>query len=1041
MQADIFQSEYQKLNSEQKDAVDTIYWPVMVVAWPGTGKTQIIASRTAQILQKTDIHPENILITTFTEAWVIAIKKRLATFLWPTGYRVKVATFHSFASEMIQDFPEKFIDQRALRVIDDIESFEILGKIVDDGVKNWTIENLFTPSDKNFYLKAIKDTISKLKQEAISPEKFSLLIESQEQVYTQNLLDLENNKRIRDLEKRRAKDSDTYQKHISKLKELQGIYTSYQKEIFEKWMYDFSDMILYVTKKLSEDDELQSHYREKYQFLMIDEFQDTNNAQNAIIDIIAGEETENPNIMVVGDDDQSIYRFQWANIENILNFVEKYPTTHIVVLKENYRSAESILKLSQNVIENNTQRIAKKIPWVEKTLIAKGKYALEEQNHFYQFENDLKEKFFVLKEIQRLQTKQKDATFAIIVKKNSQVLEWSDFFQMQGVWVFSKNNSNILQNHFVWFLLDFFKIIDDIYSDDTALLDIMRSDFSDIENIDVIAITRALYQKNFSRQRFPLWVWDILRDIEQETLLLPTVKNLEKILMWREKMIDLQKILSTSWVRIFVSKVLEELGWYDYIEKNGNFDDLQDTFTLINKIKWYIENNPEITLKQVLNKFHLYKTFGVPILRESLHLNHSSIEILTAHTSKWLEYDYVFIPELYEGNWNQKSRSSLIKLPVWVSGNGLQYADLSEKEQKELQKEIQTEEERRLFFVALTRAKQGLYLSFAGSKENKLQIASPLFLETLVNLTPYDMILTQEEEKQIITSQVIHPLISFEKDEIEYIENFLQNYKLSPTDLNRFIEDPLKFLREVVYRYPFLSNEYLMFGSAYHRALEKASIAKKSGNILPLETIQWYFLEELKRYHLTPDEFERIQKKWLDWLSGYYEIFLSNPREIFALEYNFSSKEVYFEWIHLTGKIDKIEIIWEGDMMQNFAWQWSLFSQNIAIVDYKTGSAKSQWVIKWMDKFWNPKHEVWAWNYFRQLLFYKLMVEHCAELQNTLRVSELALDFVEGKDGKYSYTSVDFSEDEYENFKNELRDAWRKISDIEFWREVLQKWK
>ena len=141
---------------------------------------------------------------------------------------------------------------------------------------------------------------------------------------------------------------------------------------------------------------------------------------------------------------------------------------------------------------------------MEKVLQAKGRYATTNHNYLYQFENDLKEKFFVLKEIQKLSLIDENATFAIIVKKNSQILEWSDFFKMQDIVVFSKNNSNILNNHFVSFLLNFFKIIDDIYSDDTALLDIMRSDFSDIENIDVIAITRALYQKNFSRQRFPL---------------------------------------------------------------------------------------------------------------------------------------------------------------------------------------------------------------------------------------------------------------------------------------------------------------------------------------------------------------------------------------------------------------------------------------------------------------------------------------------------------------------------------------------------------
>jgi len=205
---------YNKLNENQKKAVDTIYWPVMVVAGPWTGKTQIIALRTANIILQTGVNPANILITTFTEAWVVAIKKRLVKFLWQDWYKVKVSTFHSFASEVIKDFPEKFLSERAKQTIDDITVFEILSDILDKNIWNWQIKELFSIQDRFAYLRDIKDRIWKLKTEWISTERFGIIILEEEKKYFLKLQELENNKRIRDLEKRRQKDKETYDKLI-----------------------------------------------------------------------------------------------------------------------------------------------------------------------------------------------------------------------------------------------------------------------------------------------------------------------------------------------------------------------------------------------------------------------------------------------------------------------------------------------------------------------------------------------------------------------------------------------------------------------------------------------------------------------------------------------------------------------------------------------------------------------------------------------------------------------------------------------------------
>ncbi|MCD5380907.1 UvrD-helicase domain-containing protein, partial [Candidatus Gracilibacteria bacterium] len=199
MLEDFYQENYKILNDAQKEVVEQIHGPVMVVAGPGTGKTQIIGMRTANIILKGGVNPENILITTFTEAGVIAIKKRLTKFIGSDAYKVKVATIHSFSQDIITSYPEKFAEYKALKTIDDIESLQALTTILDNNIKSNNIEHLFTAFDRYLYLRDIKDRIGKLKGEGINPDKFDIIIADQRKDYDQKLEDLKSNKRIRDL--------------------------------------------------------------------------------------------------------------------------------------------------------------------------------------------------------------------------------------------------------------------------------------------------------------------------------------------------------------------------------------------------------------------------------------------------------------------------------------------------------------------------------------------------------------------------------------------------------------------------------------------------------------------------------------------------------------------------------------------------------------------------------------------------------------------------------------------------------------------------
>jgi len=1005
MQKNIFESEYNKLNENQKKAVDSIYGPVMIVAGPGTWKTQIIGLRTANIILKTWTNPENILITTFTDAWVVAIKKRLETFLGSEWYKVYVSTIHSFCQDVIKTFPEKFLHYKAWILIDEVDSIELLKNILDEEISKKNIEVLTNDYDKYIYLKDIKNCIQTLKQEWVSFLEFENIILQQEKKYVEELSE------IKPTLKKFKKVKLNQEKHIKKLKELNYLYKIYQNRLFLEEKYDFSDMINFVVSVFEIDEELRYHYAEKFQFIMLDEFQDTNNAQNKIIDLILSVWEEQPNILVVWDDDQSIYRFQWANIENMLDFSFKYKDTKVIVLENNYRSTQPILDLCSALIENNAERLTKKISWLQKKLISNN---MKLKNIYIKptlalLNTKDEEKVYLLNEVkQKLQNWIKPEEIAIIVRNNKEVEELSIFFTQNNISVVSKLNTDILKNDYVNFILKYLNCLDNPFTNNEYFIDIVRSSIVWLNQIDIFKFNKDLYNKNYSR-KIPLSFYDEFCQIEKSKIDFLDKKNL---IAFRDNFEDLrQKLNNTNFLEFF-SYFIDKIWVIPYIEKYGNFDDIQDIFSLFNKIKSFLEINPSLKLKDILTKFDLYKIYNYSIPRQILKKPKSWINILTAHGSKWLEYEIVYIPGLYSWNWDWKKISDKLKLPIWIVWIWLQWESQP------------IEEERRLFFVACSRAKKELHFSFPSQIDNKLKLQSVFLAEVSPYFENIEIKIEDNLFKRFVINELVNnKLLNYSKAEFDYIEEFLQNYKLSPTDLNVFLENPMIFLQNVVFKYPFVDNDATIFWKIYHRVLELFYLKYKENKVLPkVSYLTSTFELLLKKEILSPKSYEKLLEKWIIWLKGFYEIYKNNIREIVALEYNFRSKWLQFENIPLTWKIDKIEIIMQP--------------QTVALVDYKTGKPKSLAEIKWLDNNWNKKPN--EWKYFRQLLFYKLLCELDNEFNSKYDIWSLALDFVEGKEGEYKYIEIPYTMEEYEDFKKELLDAWKKISNIEFWKEILK---
>lgn len=1049
----LFQEIYNKLNDSQRDAVDHTEWPAMVIAGPGTGKTQVLWARTANLIIKAWVSPENILITTFTESWVVAIKERLIKFIWTDAHKVYVSTIHSFAQDVIKTFPTKFDFEKTSALIDDVDSLELLSEIIEKLVNEKKLEYLFTPYDKLFYLSDIKRAIWNLKQEWVSEEKLSILVDNEEKYYSELLEEKKANKRIKNIEKYEKE----YATALWKMKELLIVFREYKTTLKEKSYYDFSDMINFVLEKFKSDEDLRYYYAEKFQYIMLDEFQDTNNAQNEIVDLIlnpgVGTETpgfgDEPNIMVVWDDDQSIYRFQWANIENMLDFSNKYKKTKFIVLEKNYRSTQPILDTSSSLIKNNFERLVNKINWLKKDLFSvkssdsslvplnKGESESRGIPTFYSATNELDEKNYVLDKIKNYQLSHEN--IAIIVRSNKEVEEWSSFLQDNSIEVESKLKTNILKSDYIIFLLKYLEIIDNPYANEESFVDTLRCQFVDVDKIDILSINRYLYNTNYTRKE-KVRFFDVLKNLENFEGL--EFRNKQKLIDFRDNLVLLSSRLKTTNFIIFFNEFIEKTKVLDYIEKNWNFEDLQDIFSLFQKIKKWTEFNKNFSVKNLVSKISLHNKFNIIIERQILKTANKWVQIMTAHGSKWLEFDTVFIPGLYDWNWNNKRVIEKLKLPRWIVWDWLQDAEDAKIEKKEKS----LEEDRRLFFVALTRAENNLFLSFSRSKETKINIMSQ-FIEELS--WTINFIEQEKQDETLLVSSVKNmllwshsSLIKYSNLELKYIEEFLKNYKLSPSDLNKFLEDPSLFLKEAIFKYPFVDNEATIFWKVYHRSLELFFIKSKKEWTLPkLDYLTSTFSLLLKQEILTPEELDRLGERWIKWLTWYYENYKNSFKEFLELEYNFRSKNIVFEWIPLTWKIDKIEKYdWFVESNNPWSsWQFALFKEHIAIVDFKTWSVKRIGEIKWTDKDGNKKPGFKEWKYGRQLLFYKLLCELDKEFSSKFDITSMWLDFVEWKNDEYKIVEVDFSNEDYQEFKELVKDTRSKISDINFWKEFLLK--
>ncbi len=1010
-----FLSEYQKLNPEQKQAVDAIEGPVMVIAGAGTGKTQTIALRIANILDKTDTKPSSILCLTYTDVAANNMRNRLLDMIGPDAYKVKICTFHAFCNDIISSSPQYFpFASSNLKAIDDLETIEIIKNIIDH------LDNsspLITWGDRYCYQRSILDCLHLTKRENINRITLLDLIKDEENFF-QNSGDLitqlsnvratknnypEINKIFDELENskfisinlkshlqiiRSGNDNlsqvknevrkfyQDFEKNVPKQIEFVKIFDQYQKELQKRALYDYEDMILFVINAFNDNPDLLLNFQEKYQYILVDEYQDTNSSQSKIIDLL-GNYYDNPNIFVVGDDDQSIFRFQGASIENIYNFYQKYNPVKIV-LKNNYRSHKLILDSSDSVIGHNKNRIANLITDIDKTLIANKNYDPDPIN-LIALNSNIEEDFYVAQKISDLiKSGQKPSEIAILLRKNRDADELSKMLSAFNIKFFLPSDSNILKNPLIIQIIKLLEFINNPNLNE-SVYHILAAPFIKLSSLDLVKILKSkvvLCNLIFNQTEI-----DNLNVSEKTKHIISKFgKRIAKTKVDLENY-PLEKVLN---------KVLKRFRILKYLLSKNDIDSLNQVHTFYKLLKDTVSQK-DLSLKQFIDKIHLYDENKLSISSPSITYDSSdSIKILTVHGAKGLEFDHVFIYRLLEDSWEKQRDFNKLKLPFGI---------LSSEITKSIEDDY--EEDRRLFYVALTRAKKQIYLSYSQYKENGKNQNPSVFIseidsKLIENIKFNDKVSALKTYYQF--TDISHDL---KTDLSEYLKDYLSNhYKFNVSHLNSYLRCPLCFYYKTILRIPQNKEKFSSFGTAIHTALSQFYQKKSKEEILKT------FEQSLKNERLPKSDYQWCLQNGHKILTEYYDQYIDSVKDDNISEYNFATENIVFNKIPLTGKIDLIEKEENG---------------KINVIDFKTGNSDNKY-----------KELASDGDYYRQIVFYKLLLD--IKNDSRFKFNQGIIDFVEKSKIKKSFVrkEINVTDDDLSKLKTQIKEVYQKILNLEF---------
>ncbi|OHA89337.1 MAG: hypothetical protein A2653_01445 [Candidatus Zambryskibacteria bacterium RIFCSPHIGHO2_01_FULL_43_25] len=974
-----FENAYKKLNKEQREAVDTVEGPVMVIAGPGTGKTSILTLRIANILRRTDTSPGSILALTFTESGVHSMRRKLVEIIGPAAYRVGIFTFHGFCNEVMRRFPDCFERILGGHLATEVDQIKVVENIIRDG----KFHHLKLFGNNFFYARPALQSIRSLKRENITPKEFSgILAEKQKEFDSFPNLYHERGQYKGRLKGRYAE----LQKKIEKNRELSSLYLSYEKALKKDNLYDYEDMIIEVVLALEKNNDLLLMLEEEYQYILADEHQDANNAQNKIL-LLLSSFHKSPNLFIVGDEKQAIYRFQGASLENFLYFKKKFKDAQVIRLPINYRSTQKILDASHTLI----MKAGDSNHSLRRRLIAKNK-KLGRAIKFYEFESADAEPLFLITDIEKkIESGVTPSDIAVLFRDNNDAVPIVQVMEKTDIPFLVLSSDDVLEDSLIRQYIALLKAVNNFGNDD-YLSRVLFAEFLSIAPLDAYRINKYAHTRR-------LGVSAVLES--RNELARSGVTDKIKFKKLYSDMSRWSKVAKNDGLLSSAEKIARESGFIDYLmsQKNSvsNFEKIDALFRQMRSI---VETHRDYTLADFIEYISVLENHSIrmeipyrPVFKTGVHL-------MTAHRSKGLEFKYVYIVGAYDGHWG--NRRAVVHFHLPITGKPLIGFD-------------EDEDERRLFYVALTRAKDEVVItSSKWSKDNKPRLPSrfveEIDMKFLEKVSP-----VPEKELSKLKEGLIHktPQGGAGVDDAEYLRNLFLDQGLSVTAVNNYLECPWKFFFQNLIRVPKNPEKHQLYGTAVHEALKYFFDKYKDGYNPTLKDLKDWFSIAVSRKPLSQNDFAEALDRGGKALAGYFKKYNKLwPRAIIN-ELAIAGVFIPIDGgkkILLRGILDKVEFI---------------SGSEVRVVDYKTGKPRSRNDI--LGKTKGSKG-----NIGRQLDFYNVLLQ---DYENgKYRMKEGMIDFVEPNDqGNYRQEKFEANGQDAEELKNLIKKIASEIYSLSFW--------
>ena len=898
------------LNPEQQQAVTYGEGPFLIIAGAGTGKTTVITRRMAWLILSGKTKPEEILALTFTDKAAEEMEERIDKLL-PYGYvDLWVSTFHSFC--------ERILRQHALEI-----GLPLNFKILNTTQQVLMVRQNFDRFNLDYYrplgnpFKFIQDLIkhfSRAKDESIAPQEY-----------------LDYAEKLK-LDQDSAMSSELVNQETACLKEIAEAYQVYQQILLENSALDFGDLINYTIKLFKERPNILAKHQEQFKYILVDEFQDTNWSQYELLKLLA---VPKNNLTVVADDDQSIYKFRGASYNNVIQFKRDFPQTKEVVLIQNYRSKQEVLDLAYQFIQlNNPNRLEAQVNLTDSSLglpknaICKKLTAVRGTGGVINLITAIsqeEEAKLVAEKIVELKEKNPESTwsdFAILVRANNQAEIFCQALRWRGMPYQFLAHSGLFSKPIILDILAYLKLLIN-YHESPAIYRLLTSPLfnTKISNEDLVNLIYWSNRKGKS-------LYHILKIVNSLGNISPKgIEAINQFLGWLEKHSQMARQDSVGKI---VFSFLEDSGYLKIIsqqaEKGGleNIENVAWVSQFFKKIEEFENANPDKSLRNFMETMQIIIEAGDEgsLPTDIIETGPETVKIMTVHGAKGLEFRYVFIVNLVDRRFPTSERHEGIELPDALLKEIIPEGD------------IHLQEERRLFYVALTRAKDALFLTIAEDYGGTRKKKPSRFL--------YELGLIKEEIAPMAKKKILK-LPIFSEPAPAPIVPYSLPAKISFSQLRAFENCPLQYKFGFILHIPVKGRYVYSFGQTMHLTLHnflsqwlvKKSTAQKKlfasdepliNQPEPLLNLDW-LLKIYKECWLDdwyPDDNLRnqYQQKGEKSLKQFYQEFVKNPPDIQSLELEFNFK---IGDCALKGKIDRVDNLADG----------------LEIIDYKTGNVKN----------------------------------------------------------------------------------------------------